>query len=80
MSEESLCFIDTSAKDIKNGKIYAINTKDDVFVKQCYHTNSKITADSNLMLVSVNEAYAPMQYALDDIIVVGRVRGIINAL
>lgn len=70
----SLCFIDVKKEAIKNGKIYAINTRDGVFVKQCYYTNS------TLILVSLNEVYAPMQYSLEEVIIIGRVKGVINAL
>lgn len=70
----SLCFIDVRYKDIKNGKIYAINTKDGVFVKQCYHT------PTHIILSSMNDIYLPIQYPLEEVNVIGRVKGVINAL
>ena len=36
MSDKSLCFINTKERYIKDSKIYAINTLDGLFVKQCY--------------------------------------------
>lgn len=74
IGDGSFCFIETRNKTIKNGKIYAVNTRDGLFVKQCY------CMDSNIMLVSMNEVYPPMQYTLEDIVVIGKVRGVINAL
>lgn len=74
IGDGSFCFIETRNKTIKNGKIYAVNTRDGLFVKQCY------CMDSSIMLVSMNEVYPPMQYTLEDIVVIGKVRGVINAL
>lgn len=74
MSDKSLCFINRKERYIKDSKIYAINTLDGLFVKQCYVKGKYIE------LVSFNTAYKPLTYPIHEIDIVGRVRGVMNAL
>ena len=74
MSDKSLCFINRKERCIKDSKIYAINTLDGLFVKQCYVKGKYIE------LVSFNTAYKPLTYPIHEIDIVGRVRGVMNAL
>ena len=74
MSDKSLCFINIKERHIKDSKIYAINTLDGVYVKQCYVKGKYIE------LVSFNKAYKTLTYPIHEVDVVGRVRGVMNAL
>ena len=74
MSDKSLCFINRKERCIKDSKIYAINTLDGLFVKQCYVKGKYIE------LVSFNTAYKPLTCPIHEIDIVGRVRGVMNAL
>lgn len=72
--DKSLCFINPKETTMKDSKIYAINTLDGLFVKQCYITGDYIK------LVSFNDTYTPILYPLRDIQIMGRVRGVIKSL
>ncbi|MCX2717827.1 S24 family peptidase [Helicobacter sp. MIT 21-1697] len=73
MSDRSLCFISRNEQNIKDGKIYAIRTLEGLFIKHCF------ICGQSIKLISANPAYAPMSYALNEIEVIGRIRGIISS-
>lgn len=72
IADHSLCLIAREENTIKNGKIYAINTLDGLFVKQCF------ICGESLELVSAHPAYANMHYPLNEVCVLGRIRGVIG--
>lgn len=70
----SLCLVSRHENTIKNGKIYAINTPNGLFVKQCF-----LQKDS-LELKSLNPVYESLYFSLQEVNVLGRIRGVISAL
>lgn len=72
ITDKSLCLINRKENSIKNGKIYAIRTNDGLFIKHCFMKGQ------SLELISANLSYEPMSYALNEVEVIGRVRGVIN--
>lgn len=71
IANNSLCLISRLESSIKNGKIYAINTLDGLFIKQCF------LKDERIELVSFNPNYKPISYPLSEVRILGRIRGII---
>ncbi|MCE3037767.1 S24 family peptidase [Helicobacter sp. faydin-H8] len=61
INNESIVFCDKMEKSIKNGKVYAINTIDGVFVKECFLQGEL------LKLESINKEYPPLFFNLKDI-------------
>lgn len=70
----SLCLVSRQENTIKNGKLYAINTSNGLFVKQCF-----LQKDS-LELKSLNPTYKSLYFPLQEVNVLGRIRGVISAL
>ena len=70
IKDNSLIFIDTSIKDIKDKHIYVVNVNGEIFVKQiiirkdCYH------------LKSINIDYEDIK--VKDLVVIGKVNGVFN--
>nr|WP_249205550.1 S24 family peptidase [Helicobacter anatolicus] len=74
INNESIVFCDKMEKSIKNGKVYAINTIDGVFVKECFLQGEL------LKLKSINKEYPPLFFNLKDIFIIGRIRAVINKI
>lgn len=72
IADNSLCFVSHQDDEIRNGKIYAINTFDGLFVKQCF------IKDEMIELRSFNQNYQPLFYPLNEVAILGRIRGVIN--
>jgi repressor LexA len=72
IKDNSLIFIDTSIKDIKDKNIYAVNLTGEIFIKQiiikkyCYH------------LKSINSNYEDIK--AKDLVVIGKVTGVFNKI
>lgn len=71
ITDRSLCLVSRKERTIKNGKIYAVQTNDGLFIKHCFIKNQ------SLELISANLAYEPMNYALNEVEIIGRIRGVI---
>lgn len=74
ITDGSIVLLDRQDTSIKNGKIYAINSLDGLFIKQC------LIKDNVLELHSLNTLYAPLKYGLNEVSILGRVRGVINKI
>ncbi|TLD80143.1 S24 family peptidase [Helicobacter sp. MIT 05-5293] len=74
IADNSLCLISRQESEIKNGKVYAVNTLDGLFVKQCF------VKDEMVELRSFNQNYKPIIYPLNEVIVLGRIKGAINKI
>ena len=70
----SLCLISRSETIIKNGKIYAVNTRDGLFIKQCFINKNHI------ILKSLNSIYQDSKYCLNEVNIDGKLKGVINKL
>ena len=74
ITDGSIALLDRKDTTIKNGKIYAINSLDGLFIKQCF------LKDGVLELHSLNTLYSPLKYNLNEVLILGRVRGVINKI
>ncbi|RDU53281.1 hypothetical protein CQA49_01350 [Helicobacter sp. MIT 00-7814] len=72
ISDGSLCMVDRKERRVKNGRIYAVNTLEGLFVKQC------VVEGERIILQSLNPAYAPMEYAMQNVNIVGRIKAVIR--
>lgn len=70
----SIALLDRKDTAIKDGKIYAINSLDGLFIKQCFIRGGVIE------LHSLNTLYVPLKYDLNEVLILGRVRGVINKI
>jgi repressor LexA len=72
IKHNSLIFIDTSIKDIKDKNVYVVNVTGEIFIKQiiikkdCYH------------LKSINPNYEDIR--VKDLVVIGKVTGVFNKI
>jgi repressor LexA len=72
IQDNSLIFIDTSIKDVKDKHIYVVNINGEIFIKQiiikkdCYH------------LKSINPNYEDIK--VKDLVVIGKVTGVFNKI
>lgn len=71
ITDRSLCLVNRKEGSIKNGKIYAVQTNDGLFIKHCF------IKDKRLELISANLNYEPMSYDLNEVCILGRIRGVI---
>ncbi|WP_334085199.1 S24 family peptidase [Helicobacter typhlonius] len=71
ITDRSLCLVNRKEGSIKNGKIYAVQTNDGLFIKHCF------IKDKRLELISANLNYEPISYSLNEVEVIGRIRGVI---
>ena len=67
ITDGSIALLDRKDTAIKNGKIYAINSLDGLFIKQCF------LKDGVLELHSLNTLYSPLKYNLNEVLILGRV-------
>lgn len=72
ITDKSLCLVSPKEREVKNGKIYAIRTNDGLFIKHCF------VKDKRLELISANLSYEPMSYDINEVEVIGRIRGVIS--
>lgn len=70
--EDSLIFIDTSKKELNNKDIFVINTQGELFVKQVIYKNR------SYYLKSLNKEYKDIK--VKDLVVIGKVKGILNKI
>ncbi|MDY0051503.1 MAG: S24 family peptidase, partial [Aliarcobacter sp.] len=68
----SLIFIDTSIKDIKDKNIYAVNLTGEIFIKQI------IIKKDYYYLTSINPDYEDIK--VKDLVVIGKVTGVFNKI
>lgn len=68
--DNSLIFIDTSIKDIKDKHIYVVNVNGEIFVKQI------IIRKDYYHLKSINLDYEDIK--VKDLVVIGKVNGVFN--
>ncbi|WP_416372838.1 S24 family peptidase [Helicobacter typhlonius] len=54
--------------------MYAIRTNDGLFIKHCF------IKDKSLELISANLNYEPLSYALNEVEIIGRIRGVMSPL
>ena len=71
ITDRSLCLVNRKEGSIKNGKIYAVQTNDGLFIKHCF------IKDKRLELISANLNYEPISYSLNEVEIIGRIRGVI---
>ena len=74
IKDGDLCVIEKDERQIKSGGIYAINTLEGLFVKEC-----RVKGDE-LEMISLNPVYEPMRYRLDEIMVVGKLKGTLHKI
>ena len=72
IKDNSLIFIDTSIKDVKDKNIYAVNITGEIFIKQI-----RITKDY-YYLKSINLDYEDIK--VKDLVVIGKVTGVFNKI
>lgn len=73
INEGSICIIDKT-KAFKNGKIYAINTRDGLFIKQV------LKAENGVILHSFNSVFKDVFYNDGDFVLIGAVIGEIRRI
>jgi repressor LexA len=72
IKDNSLIFIDTSIKDIKDKNIYAVNLIGEIFIKQI------IIKKDYYYLMSINPDYEDIK--VKDLVVIGKVTGVFNKI
>ncbi len=72
IKDNSLIFIDTSIKDIKDKNIYAVNLTGEIFIKQI------IIKKDYYYLTSINPDYEDIK--VKDLVVIGKVTGVFNKI
>ena len=72
IKDNSLVFIDTSIKDIKDKNIYAVNLTGEIFIKQI------IIKKDYYYLKSINPDYEDIK--VKDLVVIGKVTGVFNKI
>ena len=70
IKDNSLIFVDTLIKDIKNKNIYVVNLTGEIFIKQI------IIKKDYYYLTSVNPDYEDIK--VKDLVVIGKVNGLFN--
>ncbi|WP_291953096.1 S24 family peptidase [Campylobacter sp.] len=73
IKDDSLCLIDKN-KNFKEGGIFAVNTKDGLFIKQIFKSTKGV------YLHSFNLSYADVHYQNGDFLIVGKVVGTISKI
>lgn len=73
IKDESLCLIDKN-KSFKDGGVFAVNTRDGLFIKQIFKSNKGV------YLHSFNLSYADVHYQNGDFLIVGKVVGTISRI
>ena len=71
IKDGSLIFVDKSKKEIDNKSIYLVNTKDGLFVKYINIENDKV------ILKSTNQTFDELLFNVDDVVVIGKVCGVL---
>ncbi|MCV3371576.1 S24 family peptidase [Campylobacter lari] len=74
IKDDSLCLIDKN-KNFKDGGIFAVNTRDGLFIKQIFKSNK-----GGVYLHSFNLSYADVHYQNGDFLIVGKVVGTISRI
>jgi len=69
-SSNSILFIDTQDRTIKNNKVYIIQANNELFVKKVKIHNNKV------LLISENKFYSDMEYLTNEIKVIGKVKAV----
>jgi repressor LexA len=72
INDNSLIFIDTSIKDIKDKNIYVVNLTGEIFIKQI------IIKKDYYHLKSINPDYEDIK--VKDLVVIGKVTGVFNKI
>lgn len=72
IKDNSLIFVDTSIKDIKNKHIYVVNLTGEIFIKQI------IIKKDYYYLTSINPDYEDIK--VKDLVVIGKVTGVFNKI
>ena len=72
--EDSLIFVDTSSKDINNKDVFVVNVNDELFIKQIIYQDHLFT------LKSFNCDYKDINVKADELVVIGRVKGVLNKI
>lgn len=72
IKDNSLIFIDTSIKDIKDKNIYAVNLHGEIFIKQIR------VKEEQYYLKSINPDYEDIK--VKDLVVIGKVTGVFNKI
>ena len=72
IKDNSLIFIDTSSKDIKDKHIYVVNINGEIFIKQI------IIKKDYYYLKSINPDYEDIK--VKDLVVIGKVTGVFNKI
>lgn len=72
IKDNSLIFIDTSIKDIKDKNIYAVNLHGEIFIKQIR------VKEDQYYLKSINPDYEDIK--VKDLVVIGKVTGVFNKI
>ena len=70
IQENSLIFVDTLDKNINSKNIYVVNVKGELFIKKI------VFKDGLYLLRSLNQSYRDIK--VKDLVVIGRVKGILN--
>ncbi|AJC89233.1 S24 family peptidase [Campylobacter lari] len=74
IKDDSLCLVDKS-KSFKEGGVFAVNTRDGLFIKQIFKSNK-----GGVYLHSFNLSYADVHYQNGDFLIVGKVVGTISRI
>ena len=72
--EDSLIFVDTSGKDINNKDVFVVNVNDELFIKQIVYQDDLFT------LKSFNCDYKEINIKVDELVVIGKVKGVLNKI
>jgi phage repressor protein C with HTH and peptisase S24 domain len=72
--EDSLIFIDTSNKGINNKDVFVVNVNDELFIKQIIYQGNLFT------LKSFNSDYKDINIKVDELVVIGKVKGVLNKI
>ena len=72
IKDNSLIFIDTFIKDIKDKNIYAVNLHGEIFIKQIR------VKEDQYYLKSINHDYEDIK--VKDLVVIGKVTGVFNKI
>lgn len=72
--ENSLIFVDTSIKDINNKDVFVVNVNDELFIKQIIYQDHLFT------LKSFNCDYKDINVKVDELVVIGRVKCVLNKI
>lgn len=73
IKDDSLCLIDKN-KNFKEGGVFAVNTRDGLFIKQIFKS------PKGVYLHSFNLSYADVHYQNGDFLIVGKVVGVISKM